>query len=475
MSIGEKIAFFRSSNNMSAEDFAVRLGVSSQLIALWESGQVFPDENQINLLENIYGIFPDEYIARGNVPVEKISFTFLKEDADALRRDELFPRIVRAFIISSLLIAGAFSQVNVHNDPELGEALTVFTAVFFTGILLIYLVSRYISFSRIYRRWRKIREKYCGSVLDYTLFPSHIQLDVTRDGELLEAQQFSFYEIRKIIRTGKLIVMTFNGRSALFKENELSSVSPFLDFVKRSPLTRSVTKSRKYSVISAVLFVAAFLSLFAATFFVIFSSAPGGADVIEKMWMLYLFIPIPLASFIFGIYGRKKGYRTIKNIVIGIIMSLMLLLYGSFTFIFNSFNGDMSSGEEIIVAAEEITGIDFPAYKRMNVWSTSLSGFHGEQNSVITTVTIENYDSEVLRIALLKDGRWLDGLPSALSEISCPYEVALTDSYVLIYNIDTQQFNTLPEEDGTYHFLSVSFSATEDKIVFSEYEVNYAG
>ena len=56
--------------------------------------------------------------------------------------------------------------------------------------------------------------------------------------------------------------------------------------------------------------------------------------IAEKMWVFFLVTPIPISSYILGHIYIKKGYKCKKNIIAGIIVAIILCLYGSFTFAF---------------------------------------------------------------------------------------------------------------------------------------------
>ena len=60
-------------------------------------------------------------------------------------------------------------------------------------------------------------------------------------------------------------------------------------------------------------------------------------EAVNRMWIFYLFLPIPTASIIFGFYQNKKGIRNVRNIVVGLILAVILAVYGSFTPIFKRF------------------------------------------------------------------------------------------------------------------------------------------
>lgn len=70
-------------------------------------------------------------------------------------------------------------------------------------------------------------------------------------------------------------------------------------------------------------------------------------EAVNRMWIFYLFLPIPTASIIFGFYQNKKGIRNVRNIVVGLILAVILAVYGSFTPIFkDSYISDNLAAEK---------------------------------------------------------------------------------------------------------------------------------
>ncbi len=93
--------------------------------------------------------------------------------------------------------------------------------------------------------------------------------------------------------------------------------------------------SYKFKITSNILFAASLLSILGALVLLDFITQEDYL-YLENMWMFFLFTPIPISSIIFGFVMKARGYKYKKNIVIGIIMTIFLCIYGSFTFIFNS-------------------------------------------------------------------------------------------------------------------------------------------
>ena len=49
---------------------------------------------------------------------------------------------------------------------------------------------------------------------------------------------------------------------------------------------------------------------------------------VENMWLFFLLTPIPITSIIFGFVLKSKGYKYKKNIIVGFIIYLNLILSG---------------------------------------------------------------------------------------------------------------------------------------------------
>jgi transcriptional regulator with XRE-family HTH domain len=62
MKISEKILYLRKAHNMSQDKLATSLNVSRQAISKWESGQNYPDLENIKLLSRLFDKSIDELV-----------------------------------------------------------------------------------------------------------------------------------------------------------------------------------------------------------------------------------------------------------------------------------------------------------------------------------------------------------------------------------------------------------------------------
>lgn len=70
MKIAEKIQYLRKTSNMSQDKLAESLNVSRQAISKWESGQNYPDIENIKLLSKLFDISIDQLV-HDDLGVEK--------------------------------------------------------------------------------------------------------------------------------------------------------------------------------------------------------------------------------------------------------------------------------------------------------------------------------------------------------------------------------------------------------------------
>ena len=73
-------------------------------------------------------------------------------------------------------------------------------------------------------------------------------------------------------------------------------------------------------------------------------------SMIENMWKMLLIIPIPLGSMIFGIVLTIKHFKCKRNIIGGAVMTILLVVFGSFSFIFGKPSHDIADLNNIAAA-----------------------------------------------------------------------------------------------------------------------------
>ena len=71
------------------------------------------------------------------------------------------------------------------------------------------------------------------------------------------------------------------------------------------------------------------------------------------------------------------------------------------------------------------------------------------------------------------DDRWLSTVPNDLIGISSPFGDYGIGDYTLIYNVDTSEYNALPQNSGTFRFINIMYNVEGSQMRIIEYDIEY--
>ncbi len=182
-------------------------------------------------------------------------------------------------------------------------------------------------------------------------------------------------------------------------------------------------------------------------------------------WMLWLFIPIPLACVFYGMYLKKKGYKSKATTVIGVCMIAALLVAGSSS---NYSDYDYTDIDKLTMWEDEI-GFDFPDKGEV----VTLEDFDMEEDSSeyyeTTVVRLSDKDAENFTEKILQSDKWVTEFPDNI-ELYSAYD-SLFD-YHLLYNKTTGQINEAPEKSGEYTFVYFKYLESDKVLVVEKYTMH---
>lgn len=331
MAIGERILKRRKDLGMLQDELGQRLYVSRQTISLWEKNQTVPSIDNLMRLSEIFGVSVDEILGvahndQKEIPKEAYRFTYTKEELHRLHRlgrRTIYKKPFLFLLICVCIIV--FLPGSSAPDILIGFAC---------GMLFVGTVSHLKAIHIYNKRWKNSLDRICKSTYEYKLFEKYIEVNIYRDNEIIRESKCYYSDIEQIQQLGDWLLLQFGGQSFIVRKGDLKENSAFYSYMYQNP-TKAIENPvpNKWKITSAILFVASLLSILGAVALVGAVSANNGLFA-ENMWIFYLLTPIPIASVVFGIVLKSKGYKYKKNIVTGIIMTLLLCIYGSFTFMF---------------------------------------------------------------------------------------------------------------------------------------------
>lgn len=333
MSVGANIQKFRKGLGMSQEELGNRLLVSRQTISLWEKDQTVPTIDNLMRLKEVFGVSTDEILGFSNsTPCAKdetketYRFNFDKTELHDVYRSQNWLLYKKPIIFTLILVLLLFFYI--------GSSAPHFLVGVIFGILFLGTI-HHIKTIRTYRKIQKTNiDQISATTYDYKIFNDYLVLKTYRNNELFGEYKCYFSEIERIQHLDRWLLLQFGRRTYILRKSDLNENSALYSIMYRNPSkTEEKSIPSKWKVISDVLFLASLLSMPGAIALESWVSSCNGLGV-ENMWLFFLLTPIPISSAIFAIVLKSHGYHYKKNLIAGIIVTVLLCIYGSFTFIF---------------------------------------------------------------------------------------------------------------------------------------------
>lgn len=475
MTPGEKINYYRKQLGLSQEELGQKLLVSRQTISLWEKGQTVPTIDNLIRLKEIFGITVDELLgcaeeekkSEVNLPVEKESYTFsyTKEELKRVFNQGNKHLIIRAVIVAVIVVI-LFVWMGI--GPEEANWAGIVTGVLFFAVII--LIKTLIINSK---NSKKVLERLPKSVYEVKAYDEYFTVAVTRDNNVKAEYKIDYNDIEQFFDYGDFLYIEVNGINFIFRKELLSQNSVFTLLAKENPEKTVVRKKGEETIrlILNILFVATLFSLF-IPLIIMSAVLPDEIMIFDSMWMFFVAVPIPITSLIMGIIYKRKGFKCKKNIVAGIILTVLLCIYGSMDF---ALDNTYDHSDEAIVKAEQIIGIDIPEAEHVNTQDWTIGEQTVSRGYIYSSSSISFEDSVALAFEkeLEQNPIWKNEMPNELYGLLSSLSEMFVSDYYLLYNADTNELNSIPQNDGTYHFFYVGYNSERNMMRIDEYDIEY--
>lgn len=240
------------------------------------------------------------------------------------------------------------------------------------------------------------------------------------------------------------------------------------------PLQLPKEKQRRMSNASIWLFVLSIASLFISLLILVIYS-----DIIDpvpftKGWLFIVTVPIPIASLIFGFCARKNGRCFLKNIIVGIIVTFLTILY---TVMFAILCVDDATHDDAaVLRVEQAMSIDIPSHEYISTTTITATPENALRvyERYESKVYFDEKTAEKFKAELLSDGRWLkDKSPNDLLGLMKMVQYDNSERYNTLFNVTTGEFNCTPDKDGRYEFIQLVYDTTQNILYIYEYVLEY--
>ena len=192
---------------------------------------------------------------------------------------------------------------------------------------------------------------------------------------------------------------------------------------------------------------------------------------LEYSYYMAIALPIPLLSLILGLIYEKKGYKTDKNIVIGIVMSIPFIISLIPPIYMRQFYIPMNNINEY----KNIIKVDLPTtgkYKKIK-WDSP--------KGAISNYIEFNNKKEIDKFYkdIKNDSTWIkeNDINIELNDLANPITSKLScnskECIYLIYNKDEKTYNKLPSKTGKYKMTLIMYDPDINTLQIEEIIYEY--
>lgn len=330
MTVGEKIQLYRKKIGLSQEELGRKLLVSRQTVSLWEMDKTLPTIDNLLLLKEIFSVSVDDILGakaseeeKARAPKESYTFQYAPSELEALFKKVSAPLVKHILVLSVLcvllcLIPALLDKPNVLHGIVIG-----------CNLLLVLLgIRSYFASKKV---WKDRQNRITDSAYTYHVFENHFVINISRNNESVRTQKVCFEDVERKQIYGNFLFLQISGQYFILRQDALLPDSVFITG-RIAPGNMTVrNKTAGILKIVSLLFVLSLCILLNILLgFIMFSGIEPSA--LKSSWLLYLCLPIPVASAAFGFYLKQKGYRYKLLVILGLCTAVLLCIFGSFSF-----------------------------------------------------------------------------------------------------------------------------------------------
>lgn len=474
MTVGEKIQQLRKQNQLSQEELGQQLFVSRQTVSLWENGQTLPTIDNLMRLKEIFGVSIDSILceespsaqpiaqSNGVSPFESYRFPLEHKDFKFIYiiRNSKSLKTATAWLFALLFSICLYS---IDTPKEDDAVLIVLLPLMFFCIAVLKCIIKFLN-------TKNYVSLLCSKNYQYETYQHYMLVSFFNNEDKIRTEKLYYGEFIKCWETPVCLILQTKDKRLFFIKKSFLDPNSYIFYLgsrlKTGKTDFSNSKITLLKTAGRILFVGCFLGFFLAMAFIfdeIAKNQEQAMESIKHMSIFHWFLPIPILSIIVGILLNKHKIRNIKNIVCGILIGIMMLVYGSFPTLIGNVNVNIEHIETQI-------GFEFPQYEglRYDV-STNLSGKH----QTLTQLSFSDSTSKEFENFMSSDKRWLSESDTDFSEVMPENLANIPTDYFLFYNASSDEFSQLPRSDGEYDLIFIIYSSYYKVAYIYEYTVDY--
>lgn len=398
---------------------------------------------------------------------EEYEFSFTRPELELVHRANVKPARNGLVLMGMIL---AVVLVLLRTDLLDGMVGGVLLGTFLLGFLM-----NLISISNMRKKFAEDADPVLQCRYHYQVFQDHVDLTVHRDQLQIAAFRVEYSKLKTVLDAESHYIYAYNNGAYLVPKAALRPDSPFGAALQEKVAPKKGAE-KKYRILTEVVLWATLVGSLVAV--LLPNWIPGLDDFFSRAKLTLAFLPLPILSIILGVALRKKGIRWKRNVIFGSIFAAILVFFAGVNFLSGlidlldySQSGDTTYLEQV----EDTLSIDFPALENISDYEHASDSYPPMNGQVYHTCYgwIAETDNPQFAQQIEGDARWLNRLPTVLHGLLPPTIYLYAGERVLLYNMDTREYNTVPGQPGTYRFLCVQYDPENGSLNIYEYEIEY--
>lgn len=474
MTIGERIQMLRKNNGLSQEDLAKKLLVSRQTVSQWETDQTIPSVDNIYRLKEILNVSFDELMSDEKAEKEETEEK-TEEEKTLEEYENIISREETEYAIGAL--SGLSGKKMIFGGILLFAYLIYCICIdsvgfflgFFIGVFAFVLAIYFVFLKQKKQALKRYDDLKEVKTQQYKMYPDRIESIIFKNGEVIRTDVIRKDEIDSFEENDNFCSFAVRGQTFTVNKKIAGKDSYLYRFIYKDPKVAVVRKTKR-TILSVLLMILSIFSPIIAMTADAMRSDYFDQLISKNLWISFLFLPIPVLSILYGIYQQKKGYRNIRNIVVGACAFIALFAMGFSSFVAsNEYYSDFS----ILLNWEERLDMDFPdSGDILTAYPDYLLDSGVEGCNEKTTVRFEEKDRIAFSSSVAGDERWLTEYPENLIPCFLNGDYDYNFDYHMLVNLDTGEVNTLPEKSGLYRFAYVKYIDADGILEIEDYYID---
>lgn len=472
MTVGEKIIAYRKHKGYSQEYIAYKLDLSVNTIHLWESDQNHPSKNDLIRLSELFEVPLNNLVDSSDedLVLDPVIASATYGFSQAVIQDITKILLRKSFIIPVLILF--LSLIYLVYSFFMGWQINVYVLIILGGLCLVVVIRDVLTNKKMIDSVNKDLSVNPNKSITFNFYLHYLRITVINENKQNDIQLL-YSNIIRLYETDFGYYINYANQLYPVPKNALQG-----DFskIKSIILGKSTIQPKELVSSKAIKFSNMIFFIIVATLPVALLSAAlynrtvfwfSNAGIVLSMWILFLFVPIPIITLILS---RKNNVAKGRNTITSLIVLFMLLSVGS---IYLTFHNRIYVNHDYLSQVEETLHYDFPSSQLIVTTNTHYSFYtnvsvtfesdilftNGEELSDFDDFVLNNYDTKE-SIQTLFD-----------SFLPYPIENETIYEYYALYNVTNDHMNEITLVAGTYQMMMIAYDIDQGVMKITVYNL----